>query len=384
MFVVGRIIVGIGAELSSAAAPTLVAEVLPTNLRGPILGSFWGMFFAGGIIASGINYGTRFIESTWSWRIPSIIQMVPSALAMLLLPFIPESPRWLVAQGQHDHALEVLTVFHGKGDPDSADVKIIFDEIEAVLASEAAAYSHNPWLELVSTPANRRRLAIVITFGTMIQMLGNFVVSYYLIDILNQAGITNTSTQLQINLILNCWCFVISQIGAVMLDILGRRPQTLIGIVGMIVSLYMLGGLISKYGTSDNHSGIYGSIACIFLFQGFLAFSITPTTALYPTEIFPYKLRNTGIAVFRMLDTGFGLMASFVLSFAMANLGWKFYIINASYDLIFLVAVYFLWVETKGVHLEEIAVRFGDAQVVTGLSEHNSTVEEHPVNAKGI
>lgn len=66
------------------------------------------------------------------------------------------------------------------------------------------------------------------------------------------------------------------------------------------------------------------------------------------------------MAIFRFLDSGFGLLASFVMSFGMTNLGWKFYIINASYDVIFLVAIYFLWVETARVPLEEIALRFGD------------------------
>lgn len=60
------------------------------------------------------------------------------------------------------------------------------------------------------------------------------------------------------------------------------------------------------YGESTNQSGIYGTIAVIFLFQGFYAFSITPMTSLYPTEVSQYKLRATGIAIFRMLDSGFG------------------------------------------------------------------------------
>lgn len=60
------------------------------------------------------------------------------------------------------------------------------------------------------------------------------------------------------------------------------------------------------YGESTNTSGIYGTIAVIFVFQGFYAFSITPMTSLYPTEVSPFKLRATGIAIFRMLDSGFG------------------------------------------------------------------------------
>ena len=60
-------------------------------------------------------------------------------------------------------------------------------------------------------------------------------------------------------------------------------------------------------------------------------------------------------------------MASFAMSFAMSDLGWKFYLINASWDIMFLVFVFFFFVETKGLNLEEIAVRFGDERVVEGL-----------------
>jgi hypothetical protein len=116
----------------------------------------------------------------------------------------------------------------------------------------------------------------------------------------------------------------------------------------------------AAYGESTNKSGIYGTIAVIFFFQGLYAFAITPLTTVYPTEVSQYKLRTTGIAIFRFFDSGFGLMSSFALSYAMADLGWKFYLINASYNIIFFAVIYLTWVETKGLPLEEIALKFED------------------------
>ena len=74
-------------------------------------------------------------------------------------------------------------------------------------------------------------------------------------------------------------------------------------------------------------------------------------------------------------------MASFSMSYAMANLGWKFYMINASYDLLFLFSVYFFWVETARVPLEEVALRFGDldaACLLEGVGDRSDSggVEE--------
>lgn len=63
---------------------------------------------------------------------------------------------------------------------------------------------------------------------------------------------------------------------------------------------------MQAYGESQNHSGIYGTLAVIFLFQGFYSFSITPMTSLYPAEVSQYKLRAAGVAVFKFMDSGFG------------------------------------------------------------------------------
>lgn len=78
-------------------------------------------------------------------------------------------------------------------------------------------------------------------------------------------------------------------------------------------------------------------------------------------------------------------MASFAMSFAMSDLGWKFYLINASWDIMFLVFVFFFFVETKGLNLEEIAVRFGDERVVEGLEiTSNEVINVVDEKVKGV
>lgn len=78
-------------------------------------------------------------------------------------------------------------------------------------------------------------------------------------------------------------------------------------------------------------------------------------------------------------------MASFAMSFAMSDLGWKFYLINASWDVMFLVFVAFFFVETKGLNLEEIAVKFGDERVVEGLEvTSNEVINVVDEKVKGV
>lgn len=73
------------------------------------------------------------------------------------------------------------------------------------------------------------------------------------------------------------------------------------------------------------------------------------------------------------------------MSFAMSDLGWKFYLINASWDIMFLVFVFFFFVETKGLNLEEIAVKFGDERVVEGLEvTSNEVINVVDEKVKGV
>ncbi|KAF5521693.1 Lactose permease [Colletotrichum aenigma] len=308
---------------------------------------------------------------------------VPSLLAVVLVPFVPESPRWLIANKRDDEALEVLVIMQGKGVEDMQQGRENLHEIRAIMKKEEEEYPRNPWREIFATPANRRRLAILCTFGPMINMFGNFIISFYLTKILDQAGIKDTVKQTQIQVILNCWSFAVAVFDSFMLDALGRRIQSFIGIAGMSANLYIIGGLIKKYGESTNQSGVYGTIAVIFLFQGFYAFSITPMTSSHPTEVSQYKLRATGIAIFRMLDAGFGLLASFCMAYAMADLGWKFYLINASWNLLFLVVAYFTFVETKGLKLEEIAAKFEGSRILDAITEDSDSQETRDAKVLG-
>lgn len=177
MFVVARVIVGLGAQLSSSAAPALLGELLPAVTRGCILGIFFSCFYVGSLLVSIINYGTQNIQSTWSWRVPSLLQLIPSVLALCLLPFVPESPRWLIAKGKFEHAREVLTIVRGNSNPDDPRVAAEFDAIETTIATEKEMFPRNPWIEIIATPGNRKRLAILVSFGVMLEMFGNYVVS---------------------------------------------------------------------------------------------------------------------------------------------------------------------------------------------------------------
>lgn len=129
-------------------------------------------FNAGGLLASAITYGTQFIESTWAWRLPSILQCLPSALCVALLPFVPEIPRWLVANRRHEEALEILRIFKGL-----ERAEVLKSEMEAVIETEKFVNKQNHWTRLLAAKVNRHRTFVPISFGISTELMGNFVIS---------------------------------------------------------------------------------------------------------------------------------------------------------------------------------------------------------------
>ncbi|KAJ5524029.1 MFS sugar transporter-like protein [Penicillium frequentans] len=354
MFIAGRVIIGFGVGVSSAASPTYLSEVVPTKWRAFTLGLYYDCWYVGALIAAGVTYGTAKLDSTWAWRAPSILQGLFSIICIIVLPLVPESPRWLVYQGRSQEALEALAATNSDGDTSHEEVLFQLSEITAALQWEKNQGEKLTLLETVKTPSNRKRMMLSISVAIFSMISGNNIISYYLGDMLDNSGITNTTTQLEINIILNCFCLVISIIGTAFADRLGRRALAISSTALLTLFIFIMGGLTKLYGTTSNMPGIYATVASIFLFQGSYSFGWTPLTVIYPPEVLHYSIRANGMGVYTFFASGFGLLATFAFPIGLEKIGWKIYMINGAWDVLELLFVIFFWVETKGKTLEEI------------------------------
>lgn len=312
-------------------------------------------------IVSGISIGTYMYDTTWAWRGLAIGQVVPSLLALALLPLTPESPRWLISQDRHEEALTLLATLHGRGDREDPLVQAEYHEISSVLSYEKSLPAQS-FKTLISPTANLKRFMIVIMLNIAAQVIGSNIVSSFIGVVLESAGITDTHQQLITNLGINIFNFFCAIAGSFAMEHLGRKGMLFYTTCLMTFFLVLMAILSALYGDGSNKSASNAMVAIIFLFLGSYSFAWTPLTFVYPVEIFNYTQRAKGLAVGQMACYAFGFVNQYTTPIAIDSIGWRYYAINAAWDVVICAIIWFFFVETKGLALEEVDKLF-DGQI---------------------
>ncbi|KAJ0418732.1 general substrate transporter [Aspergillus carlsbadensis] len=293
MFIGSRVILGVGSSFVVAAAAPLVAELAYPSHRGIITAIYNTSWYLGSIVAAWSTYGTFRMPNSWSWRIPSLLQAVPSLIQLGLIYVVPESPRWLMANNRPEEARRVLCRYHaGSDEPNElvrAELQEIAQALEAEKSQQTASYMH-----FVRTPANRHRLLICFSMGFIIQWCGNGLVSFYLVPVLNNIGIRDPEIQNVINGVLQIFNYITAITAAFFVDRVGRRMMFLISTAGVTLA-FVIWTAISAVNEQQNleNKGLgIGVVVMIFIFYFFYNIAMNPVPNAYLLEILPFTLRT--------------------------------------------------------------------------------------------
>lgn len=172
-FLAGRFVLGFGVSFCCIAAPCYVSELAHPKWRGTLTGLYNCTWYIGSIIASWVVYGCSYIDSLGAWRIPIWCQMITSGIVCLCVFWLPESPRWLMAQDRHEQAAEVLARYHGDGRLDHPMVQLQLKEMTASISTEGSDKKWWDYHELWNTHSARRRLICVIGMACFGQISGS-------------------------------------------------------------------------------------------------------------------------------------------------------------------------------------------------------------------
>jgi len=371
MFIGARFLIGFGVTFAANAAPMLVTEIAYPRYRASLTSLYNSLWYSGNIIATWSTFGTKFINSNWAWRIPSLLQGLAPIFQFFLIWGVPESPRWLISKGREEQALQILAYYHADGNDQDPLVQFEYQEIKAAIELDRTVASNVGWKALIATPGNRKRMTLIIAIAFFSQWSGNGLVSYYLHNVLITIGITSETIQLLINGILAIWNLFWAVGASFLVDRVGRRPLFLISAGGMTLFFTFQTICSAQYAIHGNAAAGHAVIAFIFLFYASYDLAFTPLIVSYTVEILPYALRAKGFNIFNFAISLSLIFNQYVNPVALSHIQWKYYIVYCCWLAFEFAFCYFFIVETKNLSLEETAALFDGEAAQQNL--HNAT-----------
>ena len=296
-----RIMGGVAIGVASMNAPMYIAEIAPADKRGKLVTyyqmaiviGFFVVFLATYFIGNGNSEADNIAHG---WRAMFWSELIPSGAFLILLFFVPKSPRWLMTKGRKSDALKVLSSIHGE---DLARKEI--DEIEASIAKENSSEKASVF---------SKSLLPIIIIGTILSALQQFTginaVLYYGADIFEQALGFGEDDVLKQQILLATVNLVFTFIAMYTVDKLGRKPLLMIGGVGMLIGFLIMG--FTLYGSDYSQLNAAGmpaltktegmfSLIGVLIFIASFAMSMGPVVWVILSEIFPNRIRSVAMSI---------------------------------------------------------------------------------------
>ena len=335
--VIFRFIGGLGIGGSSVLGPMYIAEIAPTEWRGRLVGFFQVNIVIGILIAYVSNAALGMMHlGALEWRYQLGVSAIPAVLFLVMLFFIPRSPRWLLTQSRHDEAFDVLESI---GVHDSRQE---IDRILAALREEGTGAGDS-----LLSPRYRLPVMVAITVGMFSQLTGINAVLYYLNDIFAFAGASRVSANLQA-IAVGATNLVATLLAMSIIDKFGRKKLLVGGIVGLIVCLSAIGYIFYAHQFLG---------ALVWLLMAFIAcFAVGPGAVLwvYISEVFPTRLRAKGQSLGSSSHWISNAIISSIFPLLAKNSGAVPFFFFAAMMVLDLGIVLFYYPETARVSLEEM------------------------------
>jgi sugar porter (SP) family MFS transporter len=338
LFLCFRLLGGLGVGISSVTAPIYISEVSPADRRGRLVGLFQFNVVLGILISYLSNYLiSQGGEASWRWMLG--VQAFPSLLFIVLIYFIPESPRWLILKkGATAKALEILRVIN----PLNCE-----QELASIQSSDL--YSK------VNSSANlfsgqyKKPVLLAMFFAFFNQVSGINAIIYYAPRIFEMAGLGAHSSLLS-TVGIGLVNFIFTLVGINIIDRVGRRTLMIVGSMGLIGSLF----LVAFTFYSGNMNG-FAIPLYMMTFIAFFAFSQGAVIWVFISEIFPNQVRAKGQTLGSSTHWIMAAIIAFSFPYLAESLGGA--VTFSFFGTMMILQFIFVWrfmPETKGRSLEQI------------------------------
>ncbi len=340
VFMAFRFLGGLGVGVSSVTAPIYISEVSPADRRGRLVGLFQFNVVLGILISYLSNYLIgQGGEASWRWMLG--VQAIPSVLFLVLIRYIPESPRWLILKKQaYEKALEILRIIN----PLNCD-----QELTAIQNSALDSKGIKHEKESLFSGKYNKPIMLAMLFAFFNQVSGINAIIYYAPRIFEMAGLGAHSSLLS-TVGIGLVNFIFTLLGINIIDKVGRRMLMLVGSAGLITSL-----LLVSYTFYTGNFGGFAIPLYIMVFIGFFAFSQGAVIWVFISEIFPNQVRAQGQTLGSSTHWIMAALIAFSFPYFAEKLGGgNTFLFFGAMMVLQLIFAWKLMPETKGKSLEQI------------------------------
>lgn len=347
VLIVFRVLSGLAVGATSVVGPMYISEISPAKNRGKLV-SFNQFAITIGIVLAYVFDYLLIGLGEQSWRYMLAVPAVFGAVYFLFLILkFPESPRWLIANGRRDDAIQVLISIGGK-----LLVEQELPEMESVLKAEQKKEKMS-FGELF-----RGKTGKIVLIGTLIaafqQITGINAVIMFAPDIFQAAGSAKGDSMMQA-MIVGLVNFLMTIVALGLVDKKGRKTLLLWGAVGMIVSLAYLTFEFAR----PVQNGV-GVLVALLVYISFFAASFAPVMWVIISEIYPNRIKGLAMSFSTAVSWLCTFLTVYFAPVIQGSLGLHY--LFAIFGVFSIIAFVFvkIWIpETKGKSLEQIERELG-------------------------
>jgi SP family galactose:H+ symporter-like MFS transporter len=365
MLLVARFFLGIAIGVSSFAVPLYIAEISPTKTRGTLV-SMFQLLITVGIMASYLSDSIFTVPDgdpayITCWRPMFYVGVIPAAIMLIGMIFLPETPRWLISKGYEEKCRQVL---------EKVEEPQLVEEVISKMKEDLEADRQNKisWTGIFK---KWLRVPLIIAIGIMFvqQFTGINTIIYYSPKIFLMSGFADAQAAVWASVSVGVVNVAFTILSMFMIDRLGRRKLYFIGLTGIVVALLAMATCFALQSTLGE-SIKWVTISLVWIYIAFFAISLGPLGWLIISEIFPLSHRGIGSSIGALSNWLFnGIVAFTFFKIVMAltvpgsaivikgkdlgNPAGAFYL-YALVGILGLIWGYFYIPETKNITLEKI------------------------------